>query len=97
MSTLCPTKRSKYEGLKDPALGYPYKELSLHPWNGWAQDAPLKGAGISNIEYRLHVFRSGHLLIEKEGAQRFITSIFNIPCSTFDILLMNRHRIGRTF
>jgi len=28
-------------------------------------------------------------LIEKEGAQRFITSIFNIPCSTFDILFMN--------
>jgi hypothetical protein len=25
--------------------------LSLRPWNGWAQDAPLKGAGISNIDY----------------------------------------------
>jgi len=50
---------------------------------GRAQDAPLKGAEISNIEYRLHEFRSGYPLIEKEGVQRFITSIFNIPCSTF--------------
>jgi len=56
----------------------------------------LKGAGISNIEYRLHEYRSGHPLIEKERAQRFITSIFNIPCSTFDILFMNRYRIEHT-
>ena len=27
------------------------EELSPHPWNGRAQDAPLKGAGISNIDY----------------------------------------------
>jgi len=52
---------------------------------------------ISNIEYRLHEYRSGLPLIEKEGAQRFITSIFNIPCSTFDILFVNRHQISRTF
>ncbi|MFC1877184.1 hypothetical protein ACFL2E_07940 [Thermodesulfobacteriota bacterium] len=32
--------------------------LSLHPRSEWTQDAPLKGAGISNIEYRLHEFRS---------------------------------------
>jgi len=24
--------------------------LSLHPRSGWAQDAPSKGAGISNID-----------------------------------------------
>jgi Major Facilitator Superfamily len=29
----------------------PYaKRVSLHPWNGWAQDASLKGAGISNAK-----------------------------------------------
>jgi hypothetical protein len=25
--------------------------LSLHPRSGWAQDAPSKGAGMSNIDY----------------------------------------------
>jgi hypothetical protein len=38
-----------------------------------------------------------HSMFQKEGAQRFITSIFNISCSAFDILFMNRHQIGRTF
>jgi len=33
-------------------------KLSLHPQSGWAQAAPVKGAGISNIDYRLNEFRS---------------------------------------
>ena len=85
-----------------PAIAYHLTQMIMDTFVAqWfrrrVEVAPLKGAGISNIEYRLHEFRRGHPLIEKEGAQRFITSIFNIPCSTFDILLMNRHRISRTF
>jgi len=46
---------------------------------------PLEGAGISNIEYRLHECRSGHPLIEKEersdSSLRY--SIFLVRHSTF--------------
>ena len=31
--------------------GKPVVPLNLHPRSGWAQEAPSKGAGISNIEY----------------------------------------------
>ena len=43
-------------------MGFGYLDarltLILYPRSGLAQDAPSKGAGISNIEYRIHEFRS---------------------------------------
>jgi hypothetical protein len=61
--------------------------LSPHPWSEWAQEVPSKGAGISNVECRLHEFRSDGCrhLEKKERGQQCNTSIFNIPCSTLDI------------
>ena len=72
-------------------------KLSLHPRSGQAQEAPSKGAGISNIETMNFEMMLPSFRIKKDRAQRYNTSIFYIPWSIFDISLFNFHRIGRTF
>jgi len=50
--------------------------LSPHPRSGWAQKALSKGAGISNIEYRLHEFRSdGSQLGEQKKIEHSDTAL----------------------
>jgi hypothetical protein len=52
--------------------------LILHPQSEWAQEAPSKGAGISNIEYRLHEFRSdGSHILEQKKKERSDTTLIN--------------------
>jgi hypothetical protein len=68
------------------------KLLSLHPRSGWAQEAPLKEVGISNIEYRLHEFRSdGSQLIKQRKIERSDTTLqystFLVRHSIFSFLI----------
>jgi hypothetical protein len=52
------------------------RQIILHSQSRRAQDASTKGAGISNIEYRLHEFRSdGSLFLKQKKKERSDTTL----------------------